>query len=72
MLEPHDLTNLLLRCPELGRSASSLRDKTTDGGVCLPGSALPELWDRPVSALPAAWKDASFGAPGEVDASIVW
>ena len=31
------------RCPELGLSASTLRDKTTDGRVCLPSSALPEL-----------------------------
>jgi hypothetical protein len=31
------------RCLELGLSASTLWDKTTDGRVCLPGSALPEL-----------------------------
>src|SRR5262249_38415819 len=31
------------RCPELSRSASSLRVKTTDGRGCLPSSALPEF-----------------------------
>ena len=31
------------RCLELGLSASTLWDKTTDGRVCLPSSALPEL-----------------------------
>ena len=31
------------RCPKLGQSASSLRNKTTDGRVCLPSSALPEF-----------------------------
>ena len=38
----------LFFCPgdrylELGLSASTLWDKTTDGRVCLPSSALPEL-----------------------------
>jgi len=28
---------------KLSQSASTLRDKTTDGRVCLPSSALPEL-----------------------------
>src|SRR5437763_13098348 len=40
-------------------SASSLRDKTIDGRVCLPSSALPELCVRPVwssgSLLPVLW-----------------
>jgi hypothetical protein len=31
------------RSLKLGLSASTLWDKTTDGRVCLPGSALPEL-----------------------------
>ena len=30
------------RCPKLSQSASSLRDKTLTGRVCLPSSALPE------------------------------
>jgi len=29
------------RCPKLSQSASTLRDKTLAGRVCLPSSALP-------------------------------
>ena len=50
---PQEAGNLPESLPgsgQLRQSASTLRDKTPDGRVCLPGSALPEFRVHPVAA----------------------
>src|SRR5882724_3156710 len=39
----HSFSATVTAARKLSRSASTLRDKTPDGRVCLPSSALPEL-----------------------------
>jgi len=39
----HSFSATMIAARSSADSASSLRDKTTDGRVCLPSSALPEL-----------------------------
>ena len=42
-IEQHSFSAMVIAARQLSQSASSLRDKTTDGRVCLPSSALPGL-----------------------------
>ena len=42
-IEQHSFSATVIAARQLSQSASSLRDKTTDGRVCLPSSALPGL-----------------------------
>ena len=58
-IEQHSFSATVIAARQLSQSASSLRDKTTDGRVCLPSSALPGVV-RPSgvvtgSYLPVLW-----------------
>src|SRR5207302_8490277 len=58
-IEQHSFSATVIAARQLSQSASCLRDKTTDGRVCLPSSALPGLV-RPSgvvtgSYLPVLW-----------------
>jgi len=50
-IEQHFFSATVIAARQLSQSASSLRDKTTDGRVCLPSSALPERQCQPCPVL---------------------